>query len=175
MCAPHFTALLLAGGRSSRMGTDKSSLIIDGKPLWQHQIETLRATGAAAVVVAGPKDGPFAKLADKILEDDQPGLGPLSGIVSGLEWNPSPLLLVLAIDLPAMTPQFLTKLVKSATINCGVVPQGEQWFEPLAAVYPRQVLPLAEKHLASPNRSLQNWVSTCEKQSLLRVQALADD
>ena len=50
----NFSAALLAGGRSSRMGRDKAFLEIDGVPLWQRQLQTLRELGPSETFLAGP-------------------------------------------------------------------------------------------------------------------------
>jgi molybdopterin-guanine dinucleotide biosynthesis protein A len=91
----NFAAVLLAGGRSTRMGVDKATLVFRGQPLWRHQLDTLRASGAAAVAISGPRDRAYAETAP-VIEDDQPGLGPLAGLVAGLRWCTAPLLLARA-------------------------------------------------------------------------------
>jgi len=136
-----FSAVLLAGGKSSRMGRDKGGLVIDGLPLWRRQIATLRATDAAEIFVSG-KQGTFGEI--ETLQDDVPDAGPLTGLIVSLRRSRFPLLLVLAVDLPAMTPGYLQKLVALARPGIGVIPRCGETFEPLAAVYPREALSLAE-------------------------------
>lgn len=157
-------ALLLAGGVSSRMGRDKALLPIgDGRVLWQRQLEVLRQLHPGRLYISGPARAGFPSEAI-LLPDPTPGLGPLSGLVEGLRASESPLLLVLAIDLPAMTSAFLSTLIIRCRPGLGCVARIGPWFEPLAAVYPKEALPLAEAALAGEDRSLQNLLHllSCE-------------
>ena len=90
------------------------------------------------------------------LEDAQVGLGPLGGIAAALRAMRSPRLVVLAVDLPRMSADFLRGLLAAER---GVVPQTDDgFFEPLAAIYPHTALADAEEHLRGSDRSLQTFV-----------------
>src|SRR5205807_2568449 len=104
-------AVLLAGGKSSRMGRDKAALLVRGEPLWRHQLATLRATEPAEFFISGKCDGPFAGCEVEILADEFPDCGPLGGIATALRRCASERLLVLAVDMPAMTAAFLRMLL----------------------------------------------------------------
>ena len=129
-------AFVLAGGKSSRMGQDKSLLKIAGQPLIERTVHLAR-TVAQSVRVVGGADR-FANLNLDALEDDYPGQGPLGGIATALrathsEWN-----LILACDLPYLTREWLEYLTnrsqKSGTD--AVVPANlRQNYEPLCACY----------------------------------------
>ena len=73
------SAVLLAGGKSSRMGRDKALLEIDGEPLWRRQLATLRALEPEQLMVSGPPRGEGETVADEI-ED----AGPLGGVAAAL-------------------------------------------------------------------------------------------
>ena len=150
-----FTAVLLAGGQSRRMGRDKAGLEIEGVPLWQRQLATLRATEPAELLISGRIDGPYAGSGIKILPDETAGLGPLGGIATALRQMKTDLLLVLAIDLPDMTPEFLLRLTSR---DSGIVPESEDHLEPLAATYPRTCFPVAESTLHSADHSMHAFV-----------------
>ena len=163
-----FTAVLLAGGKSTRMGCDKAGVLIDGQPLWQRQLATLRALDPAELFISGRSDGPYAGAGVPIVADEMPGCGPLGGLVTALRRMQCERLLVLAIDLPAMTPEFLASLLgQAARTGCGVLPETGAGIEPLAAVYPRACLPLAEQSLANADRSVQRFVRLAHAQGLL--------
>jgi molybdenum cofactor guanylyltransferase len=167
---PPFSAVLLAGGKSSRMGREKAGLIVDDQPLWQRQFATLRATQPAELFISGKPDGPYVEAGVPIVVDAQPGLGPLGGLATALHHAQHEHLLVLAIDLPAMTAAFLTALQRTAAAaGKGVVPQGDKWFEPLAAVYPRSCLPLVEQCLRGDDHSMQHFVRLAVQRGHLSV------
>lgn len=155
-----FAAVLLAGGRSRRMGRDKALLsLADGRLLWQRQLDVLRELQPAELFISGPAREGFPPDVS-LLADAAPSRGPLSGIAVALAVMRSPLLVVLAVDLPRMTAAFLHTMLAASRENCGTVPwRGESGFyEPLAAVYPARGAGLAAAFLAGQDWSLQSFV-----------------
>ena len=154
-----FSAMLLAGGKSTRMGRDKAGVQFNGQALWQRQIAVLESLAPAQILISGHAAGPYAGHGYEVIADDQPALGPLSGVAIGLRSVRSDLLLVLAIDLPNMTAGFLRVLLQLAgETGKAVVPRNGRWFEPLAAVYTRACLSEAERCLRGADRSMQHFV-----------------
>lgn len=138
------------------MGRDKAGVGWDGKPLWQRQLATLTALHPQEVFISGKPDGPYGESGVEVIQDLHPGCGPLSGLETACWRMQTPLLCVLAIDLPWMTSAFLDRLVKIAMQDGrGVVPQNGEYFEPLAAVYPRAMLKLIGEHLRQTDHSMQ--------------------
>jgi len=173
---PPFAAFLLAGGKSTRMGRDKAAVLIDGQPLWQRQLATLRALHPHELFISGRPGGPYAGAGVEILADNFPSLGPLAGLEAALRRAHHPLVLVLAIDLPAMTPDFLSALLRRAAVTAaGCVSRDDRWFEPLAAVYPRTCLPLVEACLRDADRSLQRFVQRAVDAGLVGIREVAPD
>ena len=139
-----FTALILAGGRSSRMGTDKALLLhpVSGLPLLNHQAALLRSLpGCAELLLSAPADHPYALTGPlagtRVIPDATPDSGPLAGLAAGLAAASQPRLLVVAVDLPALTATFLRTLLDASSASCGIAPRhADGTFEPLCAVYP---------------------------------------
>ncbi len=159
-----FAAVLLAGGRSQRMGRDKALLPLpDGRKLWERQLDVLRALEPAELLISGSARAGFPPDVT-LLADELPGLGPLAGIAAALKAMQSPRLVVLAVDLPAMTTGYLCGLLTEAgdlPSNRGIIPRTDDgYFEPLAAVYPRAASAAAEEQLRGADRSLQTFVRT---------------
>ena len=150
-----FAAVLLAGGQSRRMGRDKALLELpDGCRLWERQWQVLGALEPAERFVSGswregfPADLPW-------LADEFPGCGPLAGIAAALQAMRSPRLVVLAVDLPAMSVDFLRGLLQGSD-STGVVPQrADGFFDPLAAVYPEAAVKPAVERLRTQVLALQ--------------------
>jgi molybdenum cofactor guanylyltransferase len=143
------SAVLLAGGKSSRMGCDKAFIDFEGRPLWQHQLAKLRGTQPEEIFISAAEDAPYQG-ACQVVPDLQPGRGPLGGVVTALQKGASQWLLVLAVDVPFVSQQFLTSLIVMANeTRRGVVPLRETGdLEPLIAVYPKAALESAEALLA---------------------------
>ena len=175
-------AVLLAGGKSSRMGRDKSGLPVNGEPLWLHQLAVLRATEPAELFISGKNDGPYADCGVEILADEIPDCGPLGGIATALRRCTSDHLLVLAVDMPAMTAEFLRALLdESQRTAMGVVPsvaadgRSLASFEPLAAVYSRAALAIADECLRTDERKLETFIRKLEASQLVNVQSVEED
>lgn len=98
-------ALILAGGRSRRMGRDKAQLPWRGGTLLDHLIDVLREAGVSDVHVSGRQpDG-------RGIPDRHPDLGPLGGLASALPVIADGALLVVPVDLPLLDPDLLTPLL----------------------------------------------------------------
>jgi molybdenum cofactor guanylyltransferase len=158
---PSLTAALLAGGKSQRMGQDKAYLPGEWEgasmALWERQLAVLRSIFPEKLVISGPpKPGYPASI--PVLADEWTGVGPLGGIATCLRDTRTDLLLVLAIDLPKIQPEFLKKLLDRSEAGCGIVPVHQNRFEPLIAVYPRAVLGVALDHLRERDYALQHFI-----------------
>lgn len=111
--------LVLAGGASSRMGTDKALLELRGRTLLDRAIAVLEAAGAERVIVSGDRPGYDA------VPDLKPGLGPLGGLASVLaargELLRGRLLLALPVDVPALDARAVQTLLHAARNASGAV------------------------------------------------------
>jgi molybdopterin-guanine dinucleotide biosynthesis protein A len=174
--SPRWSALLMAGGQSRRMGRDKATLIVGGEELWRRQVRTLREAGASEIMVARAGRELFDQPGLVAVRDAAPGCGPLGGLVAGLRQANWRWLLALAVDLPFMPAPFLREMVTGAAREgCGVVPVSHGRFEPLAAVYASASLALAEECLAHQRWSLQGMVERCMSAGLMRSLEVCED
>lgn len=155
--ATPFAAVVLAGGRSTRMGCDKAGLPHPaGCSLLERQITLIDALSPAEKFLSLRDDQPDspARPSDWRITRDTGEAGPLGGIVAALEACTAPRLLVLAVDLPAMDAPTLRNLLAFPSPG-GVVPRGDEGYEPLAAVYSRAWLPAAATAMAAGRFALQ--------------------
>jgi phospholipid/cholesterol/gamma-HCH transport system ATP-binding protein len=140
------TAFVLAGGRSSRMGSNKALLRLGAQTLLQRILRTAsEALGNARIV--GSKNI-YAQFGD-VVEDIYPGCGPLGGIHAALSSTNTDLNLILSVDMPQMTPRFLKWLTEQAATarELIVVPYAAGGLQPLCATYRRDILPAIEQAL----------------------------
>jgi len=128
---------VLAGGRSSCMGSQKALLEIAGSPMVLRTAELL-APFCEEVTIIGPPEQ-FSRFGFPVVPDDQPGLGPLGGIATVLAHTPAAWNVILACDLPYLTGDWLGYLVARAQASRAqaVVPFSEKGPEPLCAAYHR--------------------------------------
>lgn len=196
-----FAALLLAGGRSSRMGSPKALLDWGGRPLWRHQAGTLDALEPDERFISLPPGWALDPAPWEPVADRSPDLGPLGGIEAGLRAMRSDWLVVLAIDLPAMTADYLrARLIDTVeragmqsragldpadpaqaggaapAKGCparGAIAMDDGTYLGLAGIYPRAIYPLVEAALAGGNRSVQQLARRAIAAGLLAAHPLA--
>jgi molybdopterin-guanine dinucleotide biosynthesis protein A len=165
-----FTAALLSGGESRRMGRDKALISVGWKgsvlPLWKRQLAVLEAVGPSQIIVSGPRKTDYPSSL-KVVPDEWSHMGPLGGIATCLRHALLDLLLVLAVDVPRIQPEFLQTLLRQALPDRGVVPILQDRFEPLIAVYPKSALPVALAQLAKNDLALQSFVDELANRHLV--------
>ena len=150
------------------MGRDKAWLEAKGQPLIQRAIATARELGSAEVFISGRPEKDYSSLGCPVLLDRHSGMGPLAGIERGLEACSSPLLLVLAVDLPGLNVAFLRKLLGLCGASTGVVPTLNGHFEPLAAIYPKRSYSVVADRLNQSRYAASGFADECVRQKLVR-------
>jgi molybdopterin-guanine dinucleotide biosynthesis protein A len=134
-----FAAIVLAGGRSTRLGRDKASEPLLGRPLLQHVIDRVAPLVGEIVVVRAPgQQLPQirAGVPIEVADDAYPGSGPLGGIFTGLLAARAARCLAVACDMPLLSPPLLAELLRRSA-GCDVVMPVLEYPEPLHAVYAR--------------------------------------
>jgi molybdenum cofactor guanylyltransferase len=142
------SAVVLAGGDSTRMGENKMLMPMKGKPLISHVVDTLTALFDETVVVAArPED--FQWLPVRVVGDMIVGLrkNSLAGIHAGLSHAHNPDALVVGGDMPFLRPQLLTRLCEEAAGFDVAIPREGPHLQPLCAVYHKNCLPHIENLL----------------------------
>lgn len=111
------TALILAGGRATRLGgVDKRELVVEGQTIFARQLAAL-APYVAEVVVSAPRPVP----GHRTVADPEPGLGPLGGVAAGLTACTTPWLLVLAGDMPHIGRPLIARMCARGDDECDAV------------------------------------------------------
>ena len=177
--ATSFSAVVLAAGRSARMGRDKALLEADGVPLWRRQRDVLAAAGATEIFLSARPNQDWVRAAlaaggwAGVLHDEMPSAGPLCGLTAAIERAAQPHVAVLAIDLPKMTADWFVRLLRECAPGAGAVGRRGEFFEPLAAIYPREMMPLAWSALAHGRYALQQLIADGAAQQMIRVREVS--
>jgi molybdenum cofactor guanylyltransferase len=143
---PDATAVVLAGGKSSRMGRPKSLLPFDGEPLIVHIVRALERMFAETVIVAAP-DQELPDLPATLVRDEVAYQGPVGGIYYGLKAATGKFCFVTSCDVPFLNPDLIAHLTSQIPRYDVVVPFWEDRFQPLHAVYRTSVLALLKEQL----------------------------
>lgn len=157
------SAVILTGGKSSRMGSPKALLLFDGEPLVVHVARTLRSLFGDIVVVGGPGEE-FVELLrllssqpNKLKQPNEPKVtlirdevshqGPVGGIYYGLSVAAGEFCFVTSCDVPFLSARLISYLVSQISDYDVVVPYWQERFQPLCAVYRKSVTPLLKEQL----------------------------
>lgn len=150
------TAAVLAGGRSMRMGVDKTMLDVDGEPLVARVSEAVGSVCSETLVVTNRPEalsGAGLPVGARVLTDEVAYQGPLGGIATALAAASSDWVLVVAADMPWLEPSVVRALWDLRDSADVVVPVSERGPEPLLALYRAEAcLPAARAALASGRR-----------------------
>ena len=151
-----FEGFVLAGGKSSRMKTDKAFLKIGGETFLEKAFKTLATLAKSTkIVIDKNQKAKFEKAfpAFDFIFDIYPGRGALGGIHAALKGCETEFAIVLAVDLPLVTPAVIEKLVAVSNDFAATVPrQNDGRLQPLCAVYRVQdCLPALEELLVKDN------------------------
>ena len=161
-----FAAVLLAGGRSTRMGMNKALIDWNGTPLWRFQMDKLLNLRPKELFFAIQPTMNFPAGPWSFVYDRSPDIGPLGGLDATLRPMHADFLVTLAVDMPAMTTEFLSSLLEKAG-PAGVAPHLDGFYQGASAVYPANILPLVEQVLASDDRSFQNLICQALRTGLM--------
>jgi len=156
---PAFCGVLLAAGRSVRMGRDKALLDCGGEPLWRRQWRLLEQAGAAEIFLSARPEQDWVPQGVTTLADAVADAGPLAGITAALARCKTTHLIVLAVDLPRMAPEWFRQLAADCAPGRGAVGRRGKFYEPLAAIYPCGLRGAAEAALSRGDYSLQAFIA----------------
>ena len=173
-------AVVLAGGRSSRMGTAKASLEWHGSTLLRRTTGIVgRAVDGPVVVVRAPRQDLPALPGDVLVVDDPvEGRGPLQGLAVGLGTlrEKADVAFVCSTDLPFLHPAFVRRVVGALTEEWDVVlPRAGGFDQPLAAVYRTSLAPAVDALLAADRLRLAFLFESCRTLRLDDDALLADE
>ncbi|MAZ37066.1 MAG: molybdenum cofactor guanylyltransferase [Bacteroidetes bacterium] len=151
-------AVILAGGKSSRMGTDKGLLEIAGKPMVQHLIETLQPLAANSWISTSNKM--YIQFGVSLLTDEYDSIGPLGGIHIALQRATTPFVLVVSVDAPFVSKECILKLKGSCEQDTIVISRCAGKPYPLIGCYPVTALKKLEEYIDQGNRSVFGFLES---------------
>lgn len=155
------TAIIMAGGDSSRMGVDKSMLQIKDRPIIEHIRDQLRGTFEKILISTNDVEK-YSFLGCDCVQDRIPGQGPLMGIACALEKSENEHNFVVACDIPHIDIRFVRKMLGEARTTDMVIPTKENGkHEPLFAIYNKSALKGINQALSSGKRKISDAFDYC--------------
>ncbi|MCI2426042.1 molybdenum cofactor guanylyltransferase [Candidatus Acetothermia bacterium] len=151
------SAIVLAGGNGERLGIDKARLDWKGESLLAQMVQLLKEDCEEVLIAVGKVRPLGLQNRVRVVEDRLPMKGPLSGLHAGLSAATFPCCLVVACDMPFLSPKLLGFLLSRSVTGMGVLAcEIGGHVEPFPAVYPRSILPLIERAISSDRLSVQD-------------------
>ena len=158
------TAIILCGGKSSRMGFDKSKYEINGKLLIEICAEKLGSVFEEVLLVTKDTDK-FKKLRYKIIGDDADDYAPVLGIYKGLLEAGSHFSFIIACDMPVISLNYINylteKLEKSSFPQDGLISMNGSFIEPFHSFYSKSMLEKIKYNISIKDYKISNFIKMC--------------
>jgi molybdenum cofactor guanylyltransferase len=156
MTMPDNVGVILAGGRSSRMGANKAEMILEGEPLLVRVVRRL-SPAVDDLLIIGPQSLESLAPQVRVIGDAVPAIGPLGGLYTALRSTTSARVVLAACDMPfirsGLVRAMLTLAEEHQEVDAVVLRANER-IQPLHAVYSRRCQPMVERALAAKDHSL---------------------
>jgi len=153
---PDVTGVILAGGQSSRMGSNKALLPIRNGRFIEIIHGQLTSLFGEVLVVANTPEV-YAFLGCRVVADRYPGLGVLAGLHAALAETRTPYLFAVACDMPFLNNRLIRELVSRRHEAEVIIPETDKGLEPLHAVYSTACLPSVEASLTAHRRRVVSF------------------
>jgi molybdenum cofactor guanylyltransferase len=168
--------IVLAGGKSSRMGRPKASLPIGGETMLGRVVRVLGEVASPVVVVAAVgQELPALPDGVVVVRDEAPDLGPMQGLVTGLRYlvGRADAAFVSCCDAALLRAEFVRRMIELLDESLVAAPFVDDRLYPLTAVYRIGALPAAERMLAEGNRRVKSLMERVPTR-LVRLEELGE-
>jgi molybdopterin-guanine dinucleotide biosynthesis protein A len=163
------TGVLLAGGKSRRMGEDKRYLVMGGETLLERGLGVLRSVFQEVLVVIA-QDSPPVGVDAKVVRDLVPECGSLGGLYTGLMQATTPYIFVVACDMPFLDQAVIAQFTSRRATADIVMAKLAARLHPMHALYGKRCLPVLEQMIQARQLKIQELVSYAS----LRVQYVTE-
>lgn len=150
------SAVVLAGGKSSRMGFDKSTMVLQNKKLIESTIKKLDSLFDDIIISVDSLEKKSEFNHDKIVVDKVKGVGPLGGMISALEMAQSDRLFVIPCDMPVIDTKYISFMMKYMDDNEIILSEKNGYFEPFPGFYSKSLIPRIEELINQNRRSIRS-------------------
>jgi len=150
------SAVVLAGGKSSRMGFDKSTMVLQNKKLIESTIKKLDSLFDDIIISVDSLEKKSEFNHAKIVVDKVKGIGPLGGMISALETAQSDKLFVIPCDMPVIDTKYISFMMKYMDDNEIILSEKNGYFEPFPGFYSKSLIPRIEELINQNRRSIRS-------------------
>ncbi|MGB5419849.1 molybdenum cofactor guanylyltransferase [Algibacter sp.] len=167
----NITGIILAGGKSSRMGTDKGFLLLKNKTFVQYSMDALQPLVSEIIIVSDNTD--YDVFGFKRINDITKNAGPVAGICSGLNASLTDYNLILSCDIPLITSDVLQLLIDNIDDTSQIIQvESKGKSMPLIAMYKKEVATTFNTFLKKDERRLRIAIKSCKSKNIKLDKAL---
>lgn len=159
------TAIILAGGKSSRMGTDKGLVLIKGKHMVEYVIDAVKSCCDEMLIISNQNG--YDGFGVKVLKDDIENIGPIGGIYTGLNHSKNNINIVLTCDSPFVDATLISEMLNSYNNDMDVLFLAHQnLIYPLTAIYNKRILKNIKSHIEKGEYKVRTLFKTVNSQKM---------
>ncbi len=148
------TGIILAGGKSTRIGKDKAFITFQGKMLIEHSIALMQRICDEVIISANhPRYETFGL---PVVPDNYPSIGPIGGLEASLDYSQTEHNLVISTDTPFVGLSVYYEILKALKGELSVVPRNGKNPEPLTAYYSKKLLPVIRQQIEIQNYKIRD-------------------
>jgi molybdopterin-guanine dinucleotide biosynthesis protein A len=152
------TGVLLAGGKSRRMGEDKRHLVVGEQTLLERGLRVLQSIFREVLVVIA-QDSPPLSIDARVVRDLVPDCGSLGGLYTGLTQATTPYIFVVACDMPFLNQPVIAQFTSRKAIADIVMAKLDGRLHPMHALYSKRCVPALEEMIRAKQLKIQEIVS----------------
>lgn len=162
----NITGIILAGGKSSRMGTDKGLVSYNNKPFVEHIIKAMQPLVDDIIIISNNKN--YEAFGFSCFADLIKNAGPLAGIYTGLKHSKTENNLIVSCDVPLINTEVLQKLIDQQNDASEVIQlQSQGKNMPLIAIYKKQCEAIFLEELDQNQRKVQKAIEKCKVKTVV--------
>jgi molybdopterin-guanine dinucleotide biosynthesis protein A len=150
------TGIILAGGKSRRMGKDKGFCLLNGQPMIRFAINVLE--NVCNLILLGTSDPDYQSFGLPVVKDEISGIGPIGGIYSCLKASQTQDNFILSCDMPLVTEELIRFILRCKTDYDVVIPLNNGLPEPMCAYYSKDIVPVMHKYIQKGIYKIQDVV-----------------
>lgn len=131
------SAIILAGGKSIRMGEDKGLVLYKNKPMIQHLLDLFKLLNISTIIIANNDE--YKRFGVPVYPDVIKNKGPLGGLYAGLYHSKSEKNIVVSCDVPCLSKQLIEYLILNSCHSNATVISFNDKIQPLTAMYSKKL------------------------------------
>lgn len=146
-------AIIIAGGKSSRMGSDKGLMLLNGKPLIGYIISALIPISSEIVISTNNPN--YEQFGFPLIPDEHANIGPMGGLHAALKHSSTNQNIVVSCDTPFIATEILNKMATAGFDNCAFL-DSEKQIHPLIGLYSKEVVNAIEFQISKENYKMMD-------------------